>query len=294
VDSDLDLRKLRYFSVLAEQLNFGRAAAALHIAQPVLTRQIRALEQELRVRLFDRDRGGTRLTAAGRQLQADAGPLLAESAAVRRRLAAAAASTRVFTVGFMPGLTVTGAVRALRAEHPGLDVRVVRTGYDDQAETVRDGTVDVGFVRLPLDTRGLDTAPLHEEPRVVVVGVDHRLAGRAEVRIGDLAAEHLLQHPDVVPEWRDIAVELRDGTRAAGPPARTVEEKLEHVAAGLGIAVLPQSTAAYYTRPDVTHHVLGDIGPSRVLLAWGAGSRDPLVRDFVRIVTSTTAGSPPG
>ena len=92
--ADLDLRKLRYFVAVAEELNFGRAAARLHIAQPVLSRQIRALEADLGVRLLTRDTRGATLTDAGSQLLQDARFLLSESTALRERLSRAAAPTR--------------------------------------------------------------------------------------------------------------------------------------------------------------------------------------------------------
>src|SRR6187200_2489320 len=100
---DLDMRKLRYFVAVAEELNFGRAAKLLHIAQPVLSRQIRALEGELGVRLLIRDTRGATLTDAGSQLLQDARFLLAESKALRERLSRAAVPTRVLRVGVMPG-----------------------------------------------------------------------------------------------------------------------------------------------------------------------------------------------
>src|ERR1700721_641863 len=102
--TDVDLRKLRYFVAVAEQLNFGRAAAALPLAEPVLSRQIRALEDELKVQLFIRDKRATELTAAGQQLLADAGPLLASADALRPRGARAARGPGSFTIGFLPGL----------------------------------------------------------------------------------------------------------------------------------------------------------------------------------------------
>src|SRR5258708_31344138 len=110
--ADVELRKLRSFGADAEQLHFGRAAEALHIAQPVLSRQIRALENELKAQLFVRDKRTTELTAAGRQLLADARPLLANADALRRRVGRAARGADTFTVGFMPGLIVTAAWRA--------------------------------------------------------------------------------------------------------------------------------------------------------------------------------------
>lgn len=282
---DVDLRKLRYFVVLADELNFGRAANRLHIAQPVLSRQIKALEDELRVRLFVRDKRSTELTDAGRQLLEDGRPLLAAAEALQRRVAQAARGTARFSIGFMPGITVTEWVRAFTARHPDVEVELVRTTWDDQVETLRDGRVDVGIVRLPIDQRGLTVRPMFTEPRVAVLPAGHRLAGKESIGVNDLAAEHLLNSPDAVPEWRDIAVESREG---GAPPPRhysSVEEKLENVAAGHGIAIIPRSTSEYYTRPDVAHVPVTDIAPNQVCLAWIASRRSPLIHDFAEIVS---------
>jgi DNA-binding transcriptional LysR family regulator len=280
---DVDLRKVRYFIAVAEQLNFGRAAEALHIAQPVLSRQIRALEDELKAQLFVRDKRTTELTAAGRQLLADARPLLAEADALCRRVGRAARGDDVFTVGFMPGLIVTAAVRALVARHHGLNVEVIRTSYADQTDVIHDGRADVSYVRLPIDRRGLQVRPLSAEPRVVVLPADHRLAGKGGVEIADLAEEHLLQDPDAVPEWRDVAQEVRSGSRRAEPVIHSVEEKLEWVAAGRGVAIFPLSTATFYTRPDIVHVAVRDIGPNQICLAWDSSRRGPLIAEFVAI-----------
>jgi len=284
---DLDLRKVRYFMAVAEQLHFGRAAETLHIAQPALSRQIRALEVELNAQLFVRDRRRTELTPAGEQLFAEGGPLLASAAAVRRRVGRTSRGSNTFTVAFMPGLMVTGPVRALSAHHPELTVDVVRTGWDDQVEVIRDGRADVSFVRLPVDQTGLKVLPLFSELRVAVLPTDHRLAGKESISISDLAEEHLLQDPDAVPEWRDIAHELRAcGNRHTPPAMRTVEEKLEHVAAGHGIVVLPESTATFYRRPDVTYATIGDIGPNHVSLVWDASRRSRLIHEFAELASA--------
>jgi DNA-binding transcriptional LysR family regulator len=284
---DLDLRKVRYFVAVAEQLHFGRAAEQLFIAQPVLSRQIRALEDELKVALFVRDRRTTELTPAGEQLLADARPLLANADAARRRTRIAGRGRDTFTVGFMPGLIVTAEVRVLSSRHPELTVDVVRTGWDDQTEVIHDGRVDVSYVRLPIDASGLKIRPLLSEPRVVILPVEHRLADKERISITDLVDEHLLQDPNAVPEWRDIATELREvGRRPVVPYYRSVEEKLEHVAAGHGVIVLPLSTATFYTRPDVTHVDIEDIGPNQVCLAWDSSRRSALIDEFVAIATS--------
>jgi DNA-binding transcriptional LysR family regulator len=280
---DVDLRKLRYFVAVAEHLHFGRTAEALHIAQPVLSRQIKALEDELRAQLFARDKRATELTPAGRQLLADAKPLLASADALRRRVARAARGPGAFTIGFMPGLIVTAAVRAMLDRHPQLTVDVLRTGWDDQTEVIHDGRADVSYVRLPADQRGLHSQPLLTEPRVAVLPDDHRLAGKSAVSIADLAGEHLLQDPGAVPEWRDIATEMRSRHRRKAPVFRTVEEKLEHVAAGHGIVLLPLSTAVFYTRPGVSYTQVSDIPPNQVCLAWDADRRSRLIEDFAAI-----------
>jgi DNA-binding transcriptional LysR family regulator len=247
----------------------------------VLSRQIRALEDELSSQLFVRDRRHTELTAAGQQLLEEARPLLANADALRRRVGRTARGSDTFTVGFMPGLLVTAAVRALSAVHPDLTVDVIRTSWDDQVEVVHDGRVDVSYVRLPIDQAGLKLVPLFSEPRFAALPADHRLAGKETVSITDLADEHLLQNPDAVPEWREIAPEMRSpNNRQPVPAIRTVEEKLEHVATGHGIVILPRSTATFYRRPDVTCIPVEDISPNQVSLAWDASRRSGLIDEF--------------
>ncbi|MBG7697856.1 LysR family transcriptional regulator [Streptomyces sp. MC1] len=287
---DLDLRKLRYFVAVAEELHFGRAAERLHIAQPVLSRQIRSLEDELGTEVFARDRRGTLLTPAGEQLLEDAVPLLASAEALLRRVKTAARGTPTLTIGFMPGITVTPATALFSTRRPGVSVRLLRTSWDNQVEVLLDGRADIGVVRLPIDQRDLQVRPLFREPRVVMLPAGHRLADRASVTVHDLAPEHLLQDPDAVPEWRDVALELRERRRPEVPTIHQVEEKLDLVASGAGICVLPLSTANFYTRPDVVPLPVEDIGPNEVALAWVASRRSPLVHDFAEAATETLGG----
>ncbi|KUN25240.1 LysR family transcriptional regulator [Streptomyces antibioticus] len=290
---DVDLRKLRYFVAVAEELHFGRAAERLHIAQPVLSRQIRSLEDELGVEVFDRGRRGTLLTPAGEQLLQDAVPLLASAQALLRRAKAAGQDTPTLTIGFMPGITLTPATAAFSSVRPGVNVRLLRTSWDDQVDVLLDGRADIGIVRLPIDQLGLHVRPLFSEPRLVMLPAEHRLADRASVTVRDLAGEHLLQDPDAVPEWRDVALELRDRRRPEVPAIHQVEEKLELVASGAGICVLPLSTARFYTRPDVIALPVEDIGPNEVALAWVASRRSPLIHDFAEAAAETLGRTRP-
>ncbi|MFE2883613.1 LysR family transcriptional regulator [Streptomyces graminifolii] len=277
---DLDLRKLRYFVAVADQLHFGRAADDLHIAQPVLSRQIRALEQDLGASLFTRDRHGVELTAAGRQLLADAGPLLASTHAIRRRVSAAAGGKRRLMVGFRAGVAVTPAARAFEKRHPDVVVDVQRIEGDDQAAMLLDGRIDVGYVRLPIDETGLRVTPLYAEPRVAVLPAGHRLAGKEQVTEADLADEALVWHgdPNTQPTKRPLP--------NAGYPVRGVDETLEHVAAGRGISFLARSASVFYSHPDVVYVPIPDLTPDQVCLAVAASHISPVVEDFVAAAQS--------
>ncbi|GIL26212.1 LysR family transcriptional regulator [Actinocatenispora comari] len=277
---DLDLRKLRYFVTVADRLHFGRAAEELHIAQPVLSRQIRALEHDLGVSLFSRDRHGVELTAAGRQLLADAGPLLASTHAVRRRVSAAATGTRRLMVGFRAGIPVIPATRAFEKQHPDVLVDVRRIEGDDQAAMLLDGRIDIGYVRLPIDEAGLRIIPLYAEPRMAVLPAGHRFAGKDEITEADLAGESLIWHGDQGAQPTKLPF------RNAGYPVRGVDETLEHVAAGRGISFLARSASVFYSHPDVVYVPVPELAPDQVCLAVTASQASPVVRDFVAAARS--------
>ncbi|MBM7494124.1 DNA-binding transcriptional LysR family regulator [Micromonospora luteifusca] len=278
---DLDLRKLRYFVAVADRLHFGRAADYLHIAQPVLSRQIRALEHDLGTPLLIRDSHGVELTDAGRQLLTDAGPLLASADAVRRRVTEAALGSQRLMVGFRAGITATAAVREFAIRHPDVIVDVQRIESDDQAAMLLDGRIDVGYVRLPIDETGLRVTPLYTEPRVAVLPAGHRFAGKAQITEADLAGEPLLWHPDTSTQ------PTKRPHPNAGYLVRGVDETLEHVAAGRGISFLARSAAVFYSHPVVSYVPVTDLAPDQVCLAVAASRTSPLVNDFLAAAHAT-------
>lgn len=294
--TDLDLRKLRYFLAVADELHFGRAATRLHIAQPVLSRQIVSLENELGLKLFERSKRGTELTPAGALLTEDVRALLNMATAVQRRARVAGRDHERFTVGFMPGIIITPAVQRLREQLPDVTIDVVRTTWLDQVDMLLDGRLDVSFVRLPVPTRGLTIVPLFTEPRLAVLPADHPLTAKRTVSLEDLAQINLLQDPDAVPEWRDAAARIRPTAlsieREGLPLVYTVEEKLEFVAQGLGLIILPESTAAFYTRPDVVYRRIDDLPEGHVALAHEARRSTPAINAMVEIATSLLRYSP--
>src|SRR3954471_7252173 len=281
--ADMDLRKLRYFVAVADRLHFGHAADELHIAQPVLSRQIRALEQDLGASLFTRDRHGVALTDAGRQLLADAGPLLASAHAARRRVSVAARGGRRLMVGFRAGIPVIPAARAFEARHPDVVVDVQRIEGDDQAAMLLDGRIDVAYVRLPLDEVGLRVLPLYTEPRVAVLPAGHRFAGKEEVTEADLAGEPVLWHADTSTQ------PTKRPHPDAGYRVRGVDETLEHVAAGRGISFLARSATVFYSHPNISYVPVSDIAPDQVCLAVAASRTSTVVDDFVAAAQATAA-----
>jgi DNA-binding transcriptional LysR family regulator len=278
-NADLDMRKLRYFVAVAEELNFGRAAQRLHIAQPVLSRQIRSFEDDLGVRLLVRGTRGTSLTEAGAQLLNDARFLLSESKALRERVSRVRTRVRVMRIGVMPGLLATAAVRKFESADPNHRAEVTPVGWADQIESILSLRLDVVYAREPIDHRGLGTAALLQEPRDALLSTDDPLAARSALKLADLASHRLLQDPGTVPEWYAVATPQR--RREIHHTACTIEEKLERVAAREGFAILPRSTTSFYRRPDVCVVPIDDIPPGRVTLIWDATTVDPVRDAFV-------------
>src|SRR6201995_843826 len=269
---ELDLTKLRAFVTLAEHLHFGRAAEALHLTQPGLSRQIQTLERQLDARLLERDRRNVALTAAGRQLLEDAVPLLEAVNATRQRVARSARGPRRLVVGFRAGVIPTSAIAALCELDPELAVDVKRLEWDDQEVNLLGGQVDIAYVRQPITERGPGLIPLYHERRLVALRRDHPLAEADELWQSDIAAERHLRYLQPL--------------RPGGPPIRSVEEKLEHVAAGHGIIVLPLSATRHYTRPGVVYVPVVDAQPDQVFLAFVAQRESELLADFVAAATA--------
>lgn len=275
---DLDLRLVRYFTVVAEHGHFGRAAAELRVAQPSLSRQIHRLEQRLGARLLDRTPRGTRLTEAGEVFRPLAERLLRSATQAAAAARAAAEPSRV-TIGYTMGLIVTPAVRELRHRHPEADVQTLHLAWDDARSALLDHRVDAVMTRLPFATDQLHVTVLYDEPRVLLVPLDHRLAGKESVTLDDIAGEplpRLIGDPAWNAYWR---IDPRpDGSPAPdGPSVAAVEDKNELIAAGLAVAIVPVSIRA---RPDLTTVPLHGVAPCHVVLATRAGDNGRLVAAF--------------
>lgn len=282
--ADLDLRLVRYFTAVAEHRHFGRAAETLHITQPSLSRQIASLEQQVGARLLDRDPRGTRLTEVGEAFLPRARALLrsAEQAVAEAR---SAAEPGRFTIGFTSGVIVTAAVRELRRRHPEADVRSRHLRWDEARAALLERRVDAAVARLPFVTDQLDVTVLYDEPRAVVVPVDHRLAGKESVTVDDIADEPMPRITGADPAWAAFwRLEPRPDGRPVpeGPEIQDLEDKFEVVAAGEALVVTAYPTGVRL-RPDLTSVPLHGVEPSQVALAFRAGDRGRLVTAFRKV-----------
>lgn len=292
---DLDLRLVRYFTVVAEHRHFGRAATVLRVAQPSLSRQIRRLEQQLSARLLDRTPQGTRLTGAGEVFLPRARALLrsADQAAAMTR--AAAEPSRI-VVGYTMGLIVTPAVRELRHRHPDFDVQTLHLDWDEPRAALLDHRVDAAVTRLPFPTDGLHVTVLYDEPRVLVIPLDHRLAGKESVTLDDIADEPMPRVRGSDPVWSAYwRIDPRpDGRRAPdGPFIDALEDKFEVIAAGEAVAVSAGAHGKAH-RPDITTVPLEGVEPSHVVLATRADDHSGLVAAFRKYARAQITGPDPG
>ncbi|MFK0128350.1 LysR family transcriptional regulator [Streptomyces nigra] len=293
---DLDLRKVRYFVAVAERRHFGQAAVALHVTQPALSRQVRQLEHELRVELFTRSTREVALTPAGEQFLHDAKALLAASEATQERARRIGAGSDALVVGFMLGTDVGPALNAFSGRFPHVSVELVRLRWWSQARTLLDGGVDVGFVRPPLETDGVDLLPLYAERLNAVLPAGHPRARDGEIALADLAGERVLEYAEASEAWSAVwnADPRPDGTRPDhGPAFHDMEELLGYVRGGRGIAYVPGSAAAAFPRSDIAYVPVTGVPPGQVALAWPARRRSPVVSGFVETARAAVAGRHP-
>lgn len=284
----VDLRLLRYFVAVVEERHVGRAAARLHMAQPPLSRAIKALEAELGVLLLHRSPTGVTPTSAGTLLYAEARTLLEQAERVRARVGAAAGPS-VMTLGVLAdsadqGGTALGA--AFRNSHPGVEVRIREADFTDPTTGLRTGLVDVALTRAPFDQTGISTRVLRSDPVGVILRTDDPLAGQVQLHLRDLAGRPWFQLPDGTdPVWRAYwNGSLGTGQARRGPVVRTVQECLQDVSWNGTVGLAPLGHAL----PEgLTSVPLADFPPSNLVIAWSTATTEPLTRSFVRIATRT-------
>ncbi len=272
----MELRQLRYFVAVAEELHFARAAARLLIAAPSLSQQIKALERSLSVKLFERSSTAVSLTPAGERLLPLARATLDAAEEVldaSHRISEDRAT--VLRLGFLP-FTLTAASRRLLTEFgrnvPSMTVKMRQYEWDDPSGGLLAGDTDAALVRPPFTGADrLEAVDLATDPLLAIVAEGHDLASLDAVSSKRLAQEPWLEADNVTDPVFAGYWYLRE-LRRQGPTVRTsagtLEEWLAEIAFGRGVNLVPASLAEEYRRPGLAFVPVSDAPASRLVLAW--------------------------
>lgn len=190
--------------------------------------------------------------------------------------------THPFRVGFVTGATPDKWASVWRSRYPRVPLELVPVAQPDQETGVRDGSLDMCLVRLPIDRTDLHCIPLYDEVAVVVAGAEHLVAAADEVTLDDLADEQLVLPHDS--GWTPDADQL-------DWPDMSLKEAVEVVASGTGILLVPMSVARLHHRKDVVSRPVTDLPPTKVGLAWRVDNEDDRVQTFIGVVRGRTARS---
>lgn len=290
----MELRHIRYFTAVAEELHFGRAAKRLHMAQPPLSQQIRDLERELGVELFKRSSRKVELTSHGRIFLKEAEALLNQAA---RAEAAVKASKRgeygLISLGFVTSAiysVFSPTLREFNSRYPNVEIRCKEMCPATQAEALHKGCIDIGFLRTPLYDPGIATHPLLREWLVLAMATDHPMASKESVSLREFADEpFVLFNRDQGPGLYDqIIAACSDAGFSPNLTQQGSEMQtlLGLVAAGLGVSLVP-SSMQNLRRPGLVFKTLAD-KPSEIelSLALRCGEPSPVERAFLDVALS--------
>jgi DNA-binding transcriptional LysR family regulator len=283
---EIELRHLRAFVAVAEELNFTRAAERLHLAQPALSTQVRQLELRVGAPLFVRTTRKVQLSDAGHALlERVPGLLVGVDDAVRAARRAAEGHTGSLTVGLLATgpLDVTPAIlRAFARERPHVGVSVRNVDFGDPSGGVRGGDADLAIVWLPFEDEGLVCDRLFDDHRMAVLAADHPLAARETLAVGDLLAEPMCWVEGVDPVagafW--TLDEQRGGPPLIGAEVTGFEDMFAAVRAGSAFAAIPGSIAERLSFPDVAVREVAGLPPATVAICRRGGPEDPRVEIF--------------
>ena len=291
----MELRHLRYFIAVAEELHFGRAAVRLAIVQPSLSQQIRQLEDELGCPLLRRTKRSVELTDAGRVFLAEAREVLArvqsaKYAAQRAhrgevgRLAVGYISSSAFDL--LPVL-----LRAYRERFPDVEVTLRELNTQEQVRALEEGHIHVGLLRLPIGTPLINVEVVRREPIVCVLPEEHPLACLERVPVALLASEPFVMQSRQL--GGGYFVQLMKLCLAFGFTPNVIQEVTEThtivglVAAGIGISLVPLSTRNIRDQGVVYRELDGTVALTEIAVAWPRGTHSTIVKNFLTVAKET-------
>jgi DNA-binding transcriptional LysR family regulator len=285
---------LQFFVVLAEELNFTRAARRLHVAQPALSQQIRALEERLGASLIDRTSRPMRLTDAGTYFFAEARQILSQYEQASGAAREIGQGVRGWLgIGFTRSAmysVLPPALKQFSAAHPGIELKLYEMLTEEHAPALREQRIHVGIGRQAEPVDGCTTRVLLQEKLMAVVPADHALASARRVRIQDLAEAAFVFYPKYPNAQFPRLVEglCRDAgfTPKVAHQAYEIQTAIALVAAGLGVTLVGESVARH-GRADVVYLPLAGRSASALTTltaTYRTGDPSPALRDFMAVL----------
>jgi DNA-binding transcriptional LysR family regulator len=296
----MELRQIRSFLSVAETLHFGRTAELIHLSQPALSLQIKALEEEVGVRLFERNRRKTTLTAAGLAFRDDAAAALSQlEQAMRSARLAANGKLGLLRIGFISTVgsaIVPNIVRQFRESNPEVEFSLRAIPTADQVQMLESGSLDIGFFRLPIGGHSaLDVVTVHRERFVLVVPASHKLAKRKRVRLSEVSGQNfVLYERTYAPGFHDLIFGMLRDAGIVPNISQTAAELsmlISLVDAHMGVAILPLSAVKHSVALVVACDILDRIPMSEIGMAVRKGTRAPVIDNFRSFALKTLGHS---
>lgn len=287
---DLEVRHLRYFVAVAEELSFTKAAQRLHVAQPPLSRAVKSLEKQLGVSLLARTTRRVELTAAGSLLLDDAREIIESfDSALARAAQAGRAENRSLRIGFRPAASLPmlePIVREFTKHHPETKTEATRIEWTDQVSCLLAGRVDVAFVLYPLEHHQVDVIPLLAAPRAVAMPNDHPLSERTSLSIDDLQSYPLAVPSGAPSDWQRFwtaAGRQVDPLVPEPPHVSNADESLAVVLSGGALVLAISTVMTYYRDTSLAIVPVHDLSPGVIGLAYRKGSEHPGIEAFTNV-----------
>ena len=282
----MELRQLKYFVAVAEELNFRRAAEKLYMQQPPLSRQIRQLETELGVELFHRTKRSVSLTSAGAAFLDEARLTLAQA---QRAINAVQASTDKLTIGFSLcayDRIVPEIIHRFRQQYAKAQVNLTEMSKEKQIEALLNKQIDIGFCYAPITQIELESIAISSEPLMAVLPTNHPLAKREKIELRSLQAESFILCPeDIKPDVRQQIKQLciQAGfelkvDREASPP----EAQLRLVESGMGVSLLTSSSQTRHNAQVVYRPLIDPVPTLEIAAVWRKSDRSTALSHFIQ------------
>ena len=292
----MELRQIRSFLSVAETLHFGRTAELIHLSQPALSLQIRALEAEVGVRLLERNRRKTTLTPAGRAFRDAAIAGVAQlDRAIRNARLAADGKLGLLRIGFISTAgseLLPDTIRAFRELNPEVEFSLRNILTAEQIQMLEAGALDIGFLRLPIGGHTqLEVATIHREPFLLVVPASHPLGARKKVRLSEVAGQDFVMYDRKhAPGFHDQVFGMLRNAGIVPNVCQTAGEMptlIALVAAGIGISILPTSAVKHNIAAVVGCEIADPIPMSEIGLASAKDNDSAVVKNFRSLALET-------